>query len=358
VAFSDFGKQLRLGVSQPLYSLDTRWGWGTSAVYQEVEEDYFEDGDEVGRVGFDQHAASAWIDRAFGDRVLRFTASPRVGYERKIFEGELVDPEPGFFVEVPPDRTVGWGGVRVGFDWVPMYLKRTGVDAIDFVEDIPLGLSGSVFSAASYWHVKRANGLRVPLNGDIRAAALVSESNLVTASVAGGARLFEGRAEAWELSAFFHHYFFGLPWQTIAWSVAFDAGREDLDLPLQLTLGEDNGLRGYDVRRFEGDRQFRFNIEDRIFTPLEFLSLRFGGVVFFDAGYAWEGSDVSIRDLRTTAGFGLRIGSARLFRGGMIRVDFAFPLGKGGAGAGVSFSLSGGQIFSVFDNESEFDSKF
>ena len=94
------------------------------------------------------------------------------------------------------------------------------------------------------------------------------------------------------------------------------SGNEQRDgLEPQFTLGEDSGLRGYDVRFFTGDRRLRINLEDRIFPEIDILSVRLGAVVFFDAGLAWYHDDsISSSDFFRSVGFGLRIGSPELVR--------------------------------------------
>jgi hemolysin activation/secretion protein len=119
---------------------------------------------------------------------------------------------------------------------------------------------------------------------------------------------------------------------------------------VQFTLGENSGLRGYDARYFEGDRRLRINFEDRIFTPLELFTLHLGVVAFFEAGYAWESSQgFQWDDLKTSAGFGFRIGSARIFQGSVLRIDVAFPFDEEGSD-GVSVSVTTGQVFTLYSN--------
>jgi hemolysin activation/secretion protein len=95
-----------------------------------------------------------------------------------------------------------------------------------------------------------------------------------------------------------------------------------------LSLGGDNGLRGYPAKHQSGDRRVVFTTEERFYTdwyPLRLL--RIGGAVFFDIGRAWSGplQDTSARWL-SDVGFGLRALSARSSGGTTFHADFAFPL--------------------------------
>lgn len=96
----------------------------------------------------------------------------------------------------------------------------------------------------------------------------------------------------------------------------------------QLHLGEENGLRGYRLRAHTGTRMFLINFEDRLHTDLKFYVFRLGLTVFADFGAAWqEKQSVSLDDLSSAFGIGLRIGNAR-FTGGIHRIDFAYNTGE------------------------------
>jgi hemolysin activation/secretion protein len=101
-----------------------------------------------------------------------------------------------------------------------------------------------------------------------------------------------------------------------------------LDLDNQVTLGGDNGLRGYPLRYQDGNARALFTIEQRYFTDwYVFRLFRVGGAVFFDAGRTWGQAPLATPSLGmlSDAGFGLRFGNARSGLGNVIHVDLAFP---------------------------------
>lgn len=107
------------------------------------------------------------------------------------------------------------------------------------------------------------------------------------------------------------------------------AAGEQLDLDNQLLLGGDSGLRGYPLRYQGGDTKALLTLEHRIFTdwyPWRLFNV--GGAIFFDAGKTWGENPVGgpplglLRDV----GVGLRLGSNRTGEGGVLHIDFAFPL--------------------------------
>jgi hypothetical protein len=91
-----------------------------------------------------------------------------------------------------------------------------------------------------------------------------------------------------------------------------------------LTLGSDNGLRGYAVAEFMGKARLSGNVEVRT-SPLRFGSMRVGGALFWDFGHAapsWGELD-TMHDV----GFGLRTFIPQIDTY-VLRWDWAFPIGE------------------------------
>lgn len=103
----------------------------------------------------------------------------------------------------------------------------------------------------------------------------------------------------------------------------------NLDVDTEISLGGDNGLRGYPLRYQNGDKSALLTIEQRYFTDwYPFRLFHVGGAVFFDAGRVWGSSAVGSDSLGLLkdVGFGLRIGNSRSGLGRMAHIDIAFPL--------------------------------
>lgn len=101
-----------------------------------------------------------------------------------------------------------------------------------------------------------------------------------------------------------------------------------LDEDNQIILGGDNGLRAFEVEQFIGTRSWLLNLEDRIFLIDEVAHLvSIGGVVFYDAGYAWpKGRAVSLSDIYSTIGTGLRFGLTKSANEVILRMDLSYRL--------------------------------
>lgn len=138
----------------------------------------------------------------------------------------------------------------------------------------------------------------------------------------------------------------GLKYQTWAFHAGLDLGWR-LDGTNQLVLGEVNGLRGYGLNEFSGDRRFLFNIEDRVYVYDDlFRVLDVGAVVFYDSGNVWASNrSVKLGDLKNSAGFGLRVAPSRSGGNSPVRIDMAFPLRRRGGASRWSLSILAGQAF-------------
>jgi hemolysin activation/secretion protein len=130
-----------------------------------------------------------------------------------------------------------------------------------------------------------------------------------------------------------------------------------VDAPFQISLGENEGLRGYEFKYFTGQNSILFNLEDRIFTPFKSRLFGIGLVGFLDAGYVWSGDEhLKFSDLPVSVGFGLRLALKKAQSARVIRIDFAVPLRKeispfgGSDQKGYSISVSSSQIFPVLES--------
>lgn len=142
---------------------------------------------------------------------------------------------------------------------------------------------------------------------------------------------------------YFCRYF---PRHTVAAHVAFDHGYRLAPQSL-LSLGEDNGLRGYRSKQFQGNRRLLFNAEERVFFFEDIWKIiDGGGVVFFDTGYAWMPEQAfRFADLKSSYGFGLRIGATRSASNDPLRIDIAHALNDNLSPSRWTLSIQAGHSF-------------
>jgi len=118
------------------------------------------------------------------------------------------------------------------------------------------------------------------------------------------------------------------------------AGTSDRELPRQhpkkFYLGGIGTLRGYDFKKFEGDKMVLVNAEYWL-TMGSLERTGFGLVLFADSGYAWKyNSEIIASDLKTDVGVGISFGSPT---GGLI-VNIAAPIEEGNREPVVSVRLN------------------
>ena len=94
------------------------------------------------------------------------------------------------------------------------------------------------------------------------------------------------------------------------------------------TIGSDNGLRGFGINQFFGERVFGTQIEARS-IPTSLWVLRLGGVVFYEVGGAAD--TLKNLQLHQDAGVGFRMLLPQTSRE-LFRFDLAFPLDGSQAG--------------------------
>ena len=348
VGETEEGPEFSVGWSRPFKNLQDPISYGVSASYVEGETDYYENGETVAEVPNHRSALRMFWAEAQGPWEARRTYGLDLRWQDTQYFAANGPGAPSILV--PGDQERLQVGPFVRHRWNDEFLELERIDALDAVEDLTLGFGTEVLLGGE-WRREVGEESRVQpmaLLG-VHGAHQPLENTFVTWSGQGSVRAYAGDAQGWNLGAAVHAYT-QVDRQTWAVSLAFDKAFEGQDLPVQLTLGEDNGLRGYPAREFAGTQRLRFNLEDRIATDMRFRSVHLGVVPFFDA--AWIGEQGLGKPL-TSVGLGLRFGSSELFGGGVIRMDFAVPLTEvDGQDFKPSFSVALGQVFSLFGNSS------
>ena len=165
---------------------------------------------------------------------------------------------------MPGDTDATYLAVTASAQTIDGFEKVTGLDTIRFVQDVRLGttLRGE-FGATVRDEAGRGTEVQPTLAADLRTAHRLTSSAYVSAGLSGRARVFAGEAVGWRSAVDLRAYELSLPDQTLAFSARLTSADESQDLPVQLTLGEDSGLRGYPRRELVGDQVLRLNLEDR-----------------------------------------------------------------------------------------------
>lgn len=347
---TDEGNGIALDVRRPFKHLADPLGYGLGAHRDETEIDFYRSGDSVAQV----------TDRGFGiGGDLTWAAGPEL---RRRYAGFVVaidahdyDPATGPSapeIRVPGDTQSLFLGTQLRFAHIDGYRKVTGLDTIDYVQDLALGrFVGATLGARWRDEDGQDAELQPEANGYATWASEPLTNVFLQLSARGGLRFASGETvgSRGELDGWL--YVRTTERNMLGGSATFDTATERQDLPIELTLGEDNGLRGYGARQFVGSSRLRLNLEDRYDTTFELATLRVGAVAFFDAG--WVGENDDLGRPYESVGVGLRIGSKPLFGDGLLRIDLARPLDDvDGESDGWKLSVSVGQVFTFGGNAS------
>jgi len=346
-----------------------RWAWQIGA--SEVE-DYFSYA--IGTPGAPAFAllptrdrsVSATIARRFGEpgnlnivglNIARETlAFPSYPEGVEIVEGRVFDnPEaaaPAIAAALLPQTRFGAGtrislllGQRdIGF------VQRTGLDALRGVQDVEVGNDISLTLGATIAGTGDERDVddlffRIRL---YNASAPTPWLFVTSLAVQGRQLLFDPAFDrsGWrDVLAEFDFLAYwqppSLPDHTLLARLSA-AGGWTVDLPYQLTLGGQRGVRGFDVADLPGGRRAVLTVEDRIYLGWPFPNtFDLGATLFADVGRIWPG-DVPFgvdSGWRGTVGAGLRFGFPTESRG-VIRLDLAHAIGPDAGANGLVFRVT------------------
>ena len=318
------GRGWALALGQPFHALDTRRAWGASVDRLTLVESFYSRGEEVAEYRQRNNDIEAWWGRSTGLRHGRVTRW-QFGL-REQSRDFLPALDPLMVGPVPDDRhLVGpWIGIeRIQDDWE----EQVNLDQIGSTEDVLLGLrwtarlgwADTAFGSdrdALWYEAGISRGFRLPAGSLLRTEAWLD------------GRLEDGSARDLSLGGRARYY------RRTGDKRLFYADLETvhghaLDLDSYVTLGGDNGLRGYPERWAGGEGFSRLSLEQRYYTDAYLWRIfRVGGAVFMDVGRTWGDDPLGAPNPGTLAdiGFGLRLGNTRSAFARVIHVDLAFPL--------------------------------
>lgn len=313
-----------VSLARPFYALDARWALGASAGTFDRIDSIYTDGVITGQFRHQQTAGNAfagWSKGLVDGWVQRYSVG--VGYQDDTY---LVDP--GYIppAQIPASETLVYPFVRyelIEDNYVKVYnrekIARAEYIVLGWSASLQLGRSSTGLGATrDLWLYSGSvnKGIRFEHGGDLLAGMSFSGQN----GDGGGERQYLGVTARYYLPHGTRSLFYA--------STSADALRNPY-VSDQLTLGGDNGLRGYPLRYQSGDQRVLLTLEERVYTDwYPFRLVRVGGAVFFDVGRAWGGTGDSQANARwlSDIGFGLRLAIDRSSSGNVVHLDVAFPL--------------------------------
>ncbi|HUX74333.1 MAG TPA: hypothetical protein VMV25_10635 [Steroidobacteraceae bacterium] len=324
-ANSSDGKRRELKIARPFYALDAPWSVTIAAKQYDRS---------VARYSLGNIADQLIDDEASYEVSGGISSGLQNGWTRRWLAGMRYDrnlfaPAPSMPVlagPLPADRTLAYP--FVGFDILQDDYKKTAdLNQIGRTEDLyfgaevgaEVGISNAAFGAG---------GEAIMLAAHARKGFQLPDQQELFLTSTFASRVEHGRARNLIASGNADYYW---RWRTDWVLYAAFAGTvtDALDADAQLTIGGDNGLRGYPLRYESGTSRALFTVEQRVFTDwYPFRLARVGGAVFADVGRTWGRGVVGSSDpgLLQDLGFGLRLGNTRTGLGNVVHVDIAFPV--------------------------------
>jgi hypothetical protein len=305
-----------ISFSRPLYSLDAKAGF--AANYNEVwrREDYYRGGILVAR---------NWVNGKQFD----LTALLQLGsYDSKILPGfsysyneiEITD-KLGHGVQFPQDSLYHGFGFQFGLSNVK-YIKAKHINGFERPEDIAI-TNGAQMAWGKYYDGRKLNKL-YDLFSFSYDYSKQWRKDLIFLNIARRYWYRDDINYRIRFDLLFRYYQTRLPWLTTViysyYGNDFRSGTESF-----MYLDENRGIRGYPRFYDNGERLFRTNIENRIFSGISIMSIDLGAVQFFDIGRAWERDEkYRFDNMLWSIGLGLRLGMEKITNAEIVRIDVAY----------------------------------
>ena len=318
------GRSDSVRLVRPFWTFDTRWAAGVTASRLDRVESVYQRGDVVSKYRRRDDVAevfAGWSAGRVDGRVSRWSVGVAAREETYGLEPGEVAP-----AALTPDETlvgpfVRWQLIEDRFE------KERNLDQIARPEFLSIGLQSTVqlgYATRSLGSTRDA----WPYQASVVRAFEPLPGHTAVASGTLNGRIADGRAERQRAGARFQYYLRQSPRWLFYASVSGDVLTRPAALDT-LTIGGDNGLRGFPLRYQGGSQRALLTLEERLYTDLYLFRLfRVGGAGFLDVGRAWGGPAADPTNDRWLAnvGFGLRIFNVRTSFGNVLHLDVAFPL--------------------------------
>ena len=327
VAYRDSsdGQGWSFSLERPFYALDTRWSTGLALAQDESIEPVYRLGERV--AGYDRQADFGEIRFGRSDGLQNgWTRRTVFGLRREhsVFDVTADEAPPDV---MPEDRLLDYPvlrveGVQDDFETTHNrdQIARTEDELFGLHYAMELGWSTTALGAdrdALLLHAEAGRGWRFGVND-----TMFADSALTT-------RVEDGSPVDSLLSASLRYYHPTGP-NGVFFAGFHAAAGPDLAGDHELSLGGDNGLRGYPLRYQAGSSSALMTVEERLYTKYSLWKLAdVGAAVFFDMGRTFGDSALGPSEnlgLLKDVGFGLRLGSTRSALGNVLHIDVAFPL--------------------------------
>jgi outer membrane protein assembly factor BamA len=325
-------------LNDPFRSLDDKSSYGIS--YQKNTQNFvvkLDDNEEVEIPQFHE-SESVFYAYELGDR----KNSERLGFNLSRSQQDYFSEQVNNQADIP-DRLE-----KVDFDVVSFLTDRhdfivmQGLDSLTYLEDIEL-MNSLFFGIGLQWREDLKGSVYHPKYQIGYSHSKWNQKDVLSSTYFHHqGRFYAGQLLESETTAFYHCYYLPKPGHIWLGGITYQYryGRDILND--SLSMGGDEGLRGYETNSFTGNKSLLFNFEFRHRLPSKWSKIALGQAFFVDSGYAWKkGEDIAFEDLKVNVGWGLRLDMPSIFGDKLLRFDLAVATETGE----VLASIVVGQIF-------------
>jgi hypothetical protein len=338
-------RRTQVYLTRPFHSSLTSWSYGLGLDGGEQLEYLYDSGEEAARFLRSRLRLEAFVARSLGSDPVHIRRA-RLGW-RVWREDFRPHGQPGTsYLHTLPDEGRQYSGPFVGIELRrSRFLRERNINSSLRDEDFDLGL-----------HLQAEAGLAAETLGSRRDALLLglaagSGASFGDGRFALGTARVSGRVEdgmlrnvhaRLETNAYMRLH----PRVTLAASLSGDWLHRP-DPERQILLGGEEGLRGYKLRLFTGDKGMLGRLETRVLIVEDFLRLcSIGTTAFVDAGNVWpQGRPLDLLEQKLDVGAGLRFTFPRSSQGQILRVDLSYALDDNGFGSPWLISFGTVQSF-------------
>ena len=341
VGRTEEGDYFVLRFSRPYKTENDTQAWSVSADSRQQDIDYYDNGFSVVQVPELRRSVSA--ERSWRSSKSGFFYRRGVAVQYRELQYQTIRGSQSDTIEQPADSAQLSATLILGFDEKLLHRKTTGLDTLRFVQDLGFGVSSELRLGLRHTdYINQTDELSPTIAGSVSNAVAFSDNSIARVAISASAVVNESNTN-WSagLSAKFYH-----SWsdnQTLATRLDYRHAESEGQLPVQFTLGEGNGLRGYANRLLSGNERLLINLEHRIALDKKLGILDTGLIGFADIG--WVSQPTGDEDFKRSAGVGLRLGSNALLGRNVIRIDLAYPFDDDTEKNEPTVSLAVGQVF-------------
>ena len=323
----DDGYRKLATLSRPFYALDTRWAYGANWERYSRVDPVYNAGDNVAEyrhVSEGGEAYAGWSRGLVRGWTQRFSAGVYARDDAYAPEPDEVAPVP-----LPVDHKVRGPFMRhevIEDDFV----RTRNRDQIARTEFAEMGFHSQVqvTRALQGWGSTRSAWL---YSVQVRDGIVLAPGHDMQATLTADRRI-DTRGEPLDQQGLLLHYYAPQSLRSAFYaSLMLDRLGGAAAAPDLLSLGGDNGLRGYPIRYQHGERRALLTLEQRVYTDwYPFRLFRVGAAAFFDVGRAWKGVNQNAANpgWLSDAGVGVRLALDRTAFANVLHIDAAFPFDR------------------------------